>query len=432
MVLLIVDDSMLILKHAEGILKSSGLPVEIITCKSGEEALRIILERPIQIVLLDIIMPGISGIDILRHIKENPLTQSTEVLMFSSLSDKETLNTCFELGASDYITKPIDELEFLARVKSAIRNKDLEIEETSYLKEIEAQNVRLKDLNAKLNVAKGQLLQQEKMAGVGHLAAGVAHEINNPLGFVTSNLTTLKQYTQKYRELCVLVNRLLMHPMDPGKSPEVFEAADTLKKFIERADFEFINSDLDDLYKDTEDGLGRVSKIVKGLRNFSRIDNLEDISPYNLNEGIENTLIITRNELKYAARLELDLGEIPEITAIGGQINQVILNLLLNAIAAVKERYSPALGWIGIRTWYKDGKVYLAIKDNGIGIHEAHLNSIFDPFYTTKPVGEGTGLGLSISYDIVVNKHQGWIEAESTVGEGAEFLVSLPVDGVKR
>ncbi len=428
MKLLIVDDSLMILRHAEGILRRSGLPVEITTSQMGSDTVELIRKNGIQIVLLDIIMPGTSGIDILRLIKGDSGTKDTEVLMFSSLSDKETLTTCFELGASDYIAKPIDELEFLARVKSVIRKKNMEIEETAYLKEIESQNIRLKDLNAKLNDAKGQLLQQEKMASVGHLAAGVAHEINNPLGFVTSNITTLKQYTRKYRELSEQVMNFVSLPVEQGLDPAFIIPFKGLREYVRKADFDFINSDLEDLYKDTHDGLDRVSKIVKGLRNFSRIDNMDERSAYDLKEGIENTLVISRNELKYAASLELDLGEVPEIVAAGGQINQVILNILLNACAAVKSRFAPALGQIFIRTWAEGEHVCLSIKDNGIGIPQENLSSIFNPFFTTKPVGEGTGLGLSISYDIIVNKHHGSIEVQSTYGEGTEFKITLPVD----
>lgn len=433
MILLIVDDSRMFLKRAKDVLQESGIPVQLITAESGERALEMVRSQRVDIMLLDIIMPGIGGLDVLADLKGDPETRSIDVLMFSSLSDKKTLNHCFELGASDYITKPIDEYEFIARVKSAVKKRDLELEETAYLKEIESQNTRLRDLNARLNDVKGKLLQQEKMAGVGQLAAGVAHEINNPLGFVASNISTMEQYAGKYREFYRRITALLEVCAVSETQEQFVQDYDTLKSYAESAGIDYINSDLEDLFSDTNEGLSRVSRIVKGLRNFSRVDTLEDAGPYDLNEGIENTLIMTRNDLKYAARLELELGEVPEIMAVGGQINQVILNLITNAIWAVKNRYSPALGWIGIRTWRKDNMVYFAVKDNGSGIPQEVKSQIFNPFFTTKPVGEGTGLGLSISYDFIVNKHKGWIDVESQENEGTEFIVALPLaSGVER
>lgn len=396
------------------------MPLVIDVCHSGEEAIDYLKENETDIMLLDIIMPGINGIEILKQVKADKKLQFIEVLMFSSLDDKETLHDCFELGAVDYIAKPIDELEFLARIKSAIRKKTLEKSGLSYLREIESQNQSLMDLNLKLKTAQNQIIQQEKMASVGHLAAGIAHEINNPLGFITSNIITLKSYIDKYKKLFDLCKRI----SDEGPDSAGFEE---MIQYVNRQEFQFINEDFIDLFRDTQEGLDRVGAIVKGLRNFSRIDQLEEMSLYNLNEGLENTLIICRNELKYIAKVELELGSVPDIYALGGQINQVILNMLLNAGAAIKTKFGAEMGVIHVKTWFENDAVHLSIEDNGMGIDQAHINDIFNPFFTTKPVGEGTGLGLSISYDIIIVKHKGWIEVTSKEGEWTKFVITLPV-----
>lgn len=427
MKLVLVDDSMMILKHAEQILKRSGIPIDIVTCQSGPELLKICKDQDVDIVLLDIVMPKMDGIEVLKRIKQDPMLKMIDVLMFSSLSDKETLRDCFELGATDYIAKPIDELEFDARIKSAVRKKNLEKAGINYLNEIQEHNEELRAVNAQLQDAQNQLIQQEKLASVGHLAAGVAHEINNPLGFVTSNVATLRKYTGKYRLATELAISFVETTGMEELNPEARIPFRAMKDYLKKNDFEFINEDLEDLFKDTSEGLARVGKIVKGLRNFSRIDQINEMSAYNLNEGIENTLIISRNEIKYAAEVKLQIEEIPDICASGGQINQVILNLLLNAASAVKSKHEPNLGVILLHTWADSDSVHLMISDNGTGIPPEHLNTIFNPFFTTKPVGEGTGLGLSISYDIIVNKHHGMLNVESKLGEGSDFHISLPI-----
>lgn len=431
MKIVLVDDSKLILKHAEQIIINSGIFIDIITCEDGLKLLEICENEDIDIVLLDIVMPHMNGIEILKIIKQHPKFNKIDVLMFSSLSDKETLRDCFDWGASDYITKPINELEFNARIKSAVRKKMLENESAIQLKAIQNNNSELIAVNIMLQDAQNQLIQQEKLASVGHLAAGVAHEINNPLGFVSSNFTTLKKYTGKYQAVTQLTNNLIQALHLESLSDEELIALNELKAYLKNNNFQFINGDIEEIYKDTSEGLARVGKIVKGLRNFSRIDQVNEMSDYDLNEGIENTLIISRNEIKYAAEVKLNLKELPEIMASGGQINQVILNLLLNATSAIKSKHEPELGLISICTWADKEFVNLTIEDNGMGILPENLNTVFNPFFTTKPVGEGTGLGLSISYDIITNKHHGMISVESSYGDGTIFRIRLPIGRIE-
>lgn len=407
---LIVDDSRLNRIFASSLVEKNALDLKVFFAESGEEALEVIDKEDIDIVLLDIIMPGIGGIETLKHIVA--LDQSNiKVLMYSTISDGEALKQCFEMGAVDFIHKPIEELEFIARIKSVIRQKQLEDETYQYLKKIEAQQMIISDTNV-------QLMQQEKMAGIGQLAAGVAHEINNPLGFISSNMSVLKEYVKKF----FLLYNLFEAEITDDK------LIDEVKHLIEKEDFEFIFEDLEELFHETEIGLTRVTDIVKSLRNFSRIDTVESIEAYNLNDGLKDTLIIASNNIKYVANVEVNYGNFGTIEAIGNQVNQVLLNLVVNAADAIKSKEIDGMGLIEINTYLENDFAIVSVKDNGIGIDEEHKSSLFNPFFTTKPVGKGLGLGLSMSYDIIVNKHYGKIDVISEIGVGTEFKVYLPVE----
>lgn len=254
-----------------------------------------------------------------------------------------------------------------------------------------------------LAATQGKLLQSEKLAGIGQLAAGVAHEINNPVGFVKSNLSTLKDY-----------NRQLLALLDTGRKQPLTDDD------FARIDYDYLREDIPVLLAESQDGLGRVQKIVADLKDFSRIDHAE-MAAADLNAGIESTLNVVWNELKYKAEVVREFGELSPVTCIAAQINQVVMNLLVNAAHAIKTR-----GTITVRTAQVDDFVRIEVCDTGEGIAPEHLGRIFDPFFTTKPVGKGTGLGLSLSYDIVT-KHGGRIEVDSTVGSGTCFRVFLPL-----
>ncbi|PKM94656.1 MAG: hypothetical protein CVU84_09060 [Firmicutes bacterium HGW-Firmicutes-1] len=266
-------------------------------------------------------------------------------------------------------------------------------------------NLEANKLLNELQLTQGQLIQQEKLAGVGQLAAGVAHEINNPLGFVASNFETMKKYIETLTEL--LKDKL--------------QGDSTSKKIT------FMMQDIPELLKDTENGLDRITSIVKSLKNFSRIEQTDIQQPYDLNEGIRDSLTIINNEIKYCAVVQTDLGEIPDIIANGGQINQVLLNILVNCTQAIKSKYKEPLGCIRIITKCINDQVICMIEDNGPGIPEELREKIFAPFFTTKQVGQGTGLGLGIAYDIIVNKHKGRITATESELGGALFQICLPI-----
>ncbi len=205
-----------------------------------------------------------------------------------------------------------------------------------------------------------------------------------------------------------------------------------IKNFEKKNKMDFILEDLSELFHDTNIGLERVKNIVNALRSFSHIDQLNNFEEYDLNEGIRTTLLIAKSNLKHDINIREDLGNIPLIPAIGGEINQAILNIIMNAAQAIRMKGIDSGGIIEIRTYNDENYVYLEVKDNGIGIEEKNLNRIFEPFYTTKPIGEGTGLGLSITYDIIVKKHNGEILVESKYGEGAKFVIKLPIKRIEK
>ena len=261
-------------------------------------------------------------------------------------------------------------------------------------------------LNAQLEQANRQLLQSEKMAAIGQLAAGVAHEINNPVGYVYSNLQSLESYLTD-----------LFRLTDAVDSAASLEDLRSIKKNI---DYAFLRSDLQDLLTESREGIERVKTIISAMKDFSHIEE-EAFKPADLQRGIETTLNVVNNELKYKAEVIREFGEIPDVECIISQINQVVMNLLVNAAHAIDD-----FGRITVRTRHQQDTVVIEVEDTGKGISPDNLNRIFEPFYTTKPIGKGTGLGLSLSFNII-EKHSGRIEAESEVGKGSCFRITLPV-----
>ncbi|HOE44115.1 MAG TPA: bacteriohemerythrin [Rhodoferax sp.] len=279
---------------------------------------------------------------------------------------------------------------------------------------------RTQELSAALEqtkAAQAQLLQSEKMAAIGQLAAGVAHEINNPIGFVNSNLGTLKGYVHQLLSVIDAYEGL-----DSEVSP-LHPARQRIERAIADADLIFLRKDISDLLDESMSGLGRVKKIVQDLKDFSHVDQ-SDWQDVDLNVGLESTLNVIANEIKYKARVNKTFGLLPQLRCVPAQLNQVFMNLLINAAQAMEGKQE--MGRIDVATGADDDAVWVEIRDNGGGMPDDVRRRIFEPFYTTKPVGKGTGLGLSISYDIVTKKHGGRIEVESVTGAGSTFRVVLP------
>ncbi|WP_434031230.1 ATP-binding protein [[Pseudomonas] boreopolis] len=284
-----------------------------------------------------------------------------------------------------------------------------------YERELQQRHAELRQAYMRLNGAQDKLLQSEKMASIGQLAAGVAHEINNPIGYVHSNLGSLQEYLRSLFTLIEAYERALRAPDPKALIPEI----DDIRN---RADIDFITRDLPQLMAESREGIERVTRIVRDLKDFSYSDRSESWKLVDLHAGLESTINIIWNELKYKVTLERRYGELPLVECLPSELNQVYMNLLLNAGQAIAER-----GTITVATGKESNDhVWIEFKDSGSGIPADLQQRIFDPFFTTKPVGSGTGLGLSISYGII-NKHHGRIDVDSAPGQGATFRIVLPV-----
>ena len=283
-----------------------------------------------------------------------------------------------------------------------------------YERELQQRHAELRQAYLRLNGTQEKLLQSEKMASIGQLAAGVAHEINNPIGYVHSNLGSLQEYLRSLFTVIEAYERALRAPDPKALIPEIDDIRD-------RLDIDFISRDLPQLMAESREGIERVTRIVRDLKDFSYSGRDESWKLVDLHAGLESTINIIWNELKYKVTLERRYGELPMIECLPSELNQVYMNLLLNAGHAIADR-----GNIVVSTGVSGDEVWVEFKDDGAGISPELRQRIFDPFFTTKPVGSGTGLGLSISYGII-NKHHGRIDLDSTVGEGSCFRIVLPI-----
>jgi two-component system NtrC family sensor kinase len=274
-------------------------------------------------------------------------------------------------------------------------------------------NLELANLNQKLETAQSLMIQQEKLASIGHLAAGIAHEINNPLGFLKSNFETTMGIIKDFYSYVEKSHA-------DRENPNAFLEAEAY--FLGAFD------DLQDIFKESDDGFNRIIRIVRDMKSFSRTDQCGDLMDIDLNAEIESALAIAWNEIKYVAEVQKTLGAIPAVKGRSGEIGQVIINMLVNAAQAIASQQRNEKGKIEISTARIGSSIRIAIRDDGPGIPAELRSKIFDPFYTTKGPGEGTGLGLSISHEIIVNRYSGRLEVASEPGKGTAFIIALPVD----
>jgi signal transduction histidine kinase len=295
-----------------------------------------------------------------------------------------------------------------------IENTRLHLDQEKRIAMLSKMNDEIRSVNKRLEDAQNQLLQSEKMASIGQLAAGVAHEINNPVGYINSNLGTLEKYVQ---DIFSMLDAYEQAEPQLSAAPQVLEKIRALR---DKLDIAFLKEDLEALMKESQEGITRVKKIVQDLKDFSHVDEAE-WQWTNIHHGLDSTLNIVWNEIKYKAEVVKEYGTLPDVECLPSQLNQVFMNMLVNAAHAIEER-----GTITLRSGVQGGEVWLEFSDTGKGIPPENLNRIFDPFFTTKPVGKGTGLGLSLSYSII-QKHHGKIEVSSEVGKGTTFRIWLPI-----
>lgn len=410
-VVLIVDDNPTNLSILSTALSSAGLRFRVAV--DGEGALAQAERTLPDLILLDVQMPGIDGFETCRRLKANPATQAIPVIFTTALADSDSKAKGFALGAVDYIPKPFEQQEVLARVQVHLQLRHL----------TESLEQQVRERTAALQQAQVQLVQQEKLSTLGELIAGIAHEINNPINFIASNIAPLQESIASLIELVQLYQQEYPQPC-----PRLAQA-------IEELDLEFVLADTTKILNSITLGTERIKNLTVSLRTFSRSDQSTQMLA-DVHQGLESTLLILQHRLKGkgerpAINVIKHYGNLPEIHCYPGQLNQVFMNILANAIDALEEsmvqHHNAVAPQIQITTASEADWVVIRIADNGIGIPETIQPRLFEPLFTTKPIGKGTGLGLSIARQIVVEKHQGRLEVTSQPGEGAEFIVKLPL-----
>ena len=404
---LIIEDS----KADQDVFRRTLSAYDLTFAESGEEGLRRVDLEPFDLVLLDFQLPGINGDLVLTAIRSGPHGE-LPVIVISGVGNERLAVDLLKRGASDYITKSDLLTSRVAEaVQEALDRRAIEQAHRRGEEELRFRKDELERSFRQLQENQGRLIQSEKMAGMGQLVAGVAHEINNPLSYVTNNLAVLDRDVRQI----VAVMALYRAHLGEAIPPEIRSAEEAI-------DLDYTLTNIDRLFRSTRQGLQRVGEIVAGLRDFSRIDEAEfkQVDP---NEPVRSTLEMIRYQIRQKnIHLVVDMDPLPTVWCNPGRLNQVLLNLLVNAIQAVAESAT-----ITVRTQYlaDSDEFQYEVSDDGPGIPESIRGKIFDPFFTTKPQGVGTGLGLWIAYNIV-QEHRGKIEVATQTGKGTTFTVTLP------
>ena len=405
--IMVVDDELHVRTTICSVLEKHGHRVKAF--ENCNDALAAFLQNGFDLVLTDVKMPGMDGVELMGRIREHD--PDTPVILMTAYADLEIATNAVKKGAFDFIIKPLEFDYLLTAIAKGIRYRYLTLFEKDHARRLER---ALAEKSDELQQVHAQILLSEKMASIGLLAAGVAHEINNPLAFVGSNLGSLGKYLDRMTDFLARQTDLL----EACCSPELLSAHQLYRKTQK---IDFVIQDIRHLLEESLEGVGRIKRIVGSLKSFAHKDD-NVLTKAQLNELIESTLTVVWNEIKYVATLTKELGDIPPINCFPSQLNQVIMNLLVNAAHAIEQQ-----GTITVRTWQDGETVCFSVSDTGKGMPEEVRSKIFEPFFTTKGVGKGTGLGLSISYDIIM-KHKGAIAVESEVGRGTTFTVHLPIN----
>jgi len=404
--ILIVDDEEIV----RGLFAVSlGDRYECHRAADAQEALSMLTEREFALVISDVQMPGLSGVELLRKIvTEFP---DVAVIMVSGIDRPQRVIDMLRIGAFDYLLKPCDLDALQLCVERALERRTLLRNGKRYKRDLERRNTELAAQKAELERLQAQLVQSEKMASIGQLAGGVAHELNNPAGFIYSNMESLAQYTSDLNRLLAAYDR-----QAPSSGSEV----DAIKREIR---YESLLTELTSIVEDCQEGARRIRDIVLNLRTFSRLDEAE-LKRINIHAGIEATIrLLSQYFNSNHVTLKREYAELPLVECCAGQLNQVWMNLLTNAAQAIGD----GVGEVKIETALRNQTVIVRISDTGHGIAPEHLERIFDPFFTTKSIGEGTGLGLSISYGIIAG-HGGSLTVESGPGKRTTFTTLIPLE----
>ncbi|MBN3959324.1 response regulator [Nostoc sp. NMS8] len=414
--ILIVDDNPTNLSLLCEALNSEGFRFRVAV--DGESAIAQAERNQPELILLDVQMPGIDGFETCRRLKANPVTQNIPIIFTTALADTESKTKGFSLGAVDYIPKPFAQEEVIARVRVHLQLKQFN----------ESLEQQVSDRTRALQQAQVQLVQQEKLSTLGELIAGIGHEINNPVNFISSNIPPLQEYIAGVTKLLLLYEQEY-----PNPTAKIATA-------IEDLDLNFVLEDMVKILNSLKLGSERIQNLSNSLRNFCRSDSDKKISA-DLHQGLDSTLMILQHRLKANGdRPQIEViknyGVLPHINCYLGQMNQVFMNILANAVdalddAIIQGKISNLIPRIKITTEIDSEQlIIIRIADNGIGVPERLKKRLFEPLFTTKTVGKGTGLGLSIAYEIVVEKHNGVLEVNSQPGGGTEFIIKMPDDSI--
>jgi len=422
---LIVDDNEKNIQVLGNLLKSSNYRIAIAV--TGQQALDYVKKTAPDLILLDIMMPELDGIEVCRRLKKSDSTSEIPILFITALTDSESKINAFDVGGDDYITKPFSRQEVLARVKVFLERKQAKANLLESREQLKEMNLNLERTVTKrterIRKMQSQMVLQDKMASIGQLAAGISHELNNPINFVYTNFITLQDNVSDLTDILADYRHSYQKAQLSEKGQLELDRLQAREKEIR---LNFVLQDLDSLFSESKNGFERINFIIKSILNFSRVEKEEEFSDFDLNQAIKDTLVIARNEYKYSCNVKTEFGNIQPVPCIPQLINEVLLNIIVNASQSIKELQRKEPGNITIRTFTENNRTCCDIEDDGPGIPESIQDKIFEPFFTTKEVGKGTGLGLSISYDIIVEKHHGNMEVLKSGPTGTTFRICIP------
>ncbi|MEL7050978.1 MAG: response regulator [Cyanobacteria bacterium J06555_13] len=412
---LIVDDTPTNISVLAQTLRQAGLPIRV--ANDGLSALKQIQREPPALILLDVQMPGIDGFETCRRLKADESTRHIPIIFMTALTDKASRVEGLMMGAVDYIAKPFEQEEILARVRVHMELKQLN----------DQLSAKVEEKTQSLEETRSQLIEQEKLAALGQLMAGVAHEINNPMSCIANNIEPAREYVKDLSTLIRLYQQQQQSVLSPGLSKQSLSAQ--IEELWEECDIEFVLEDLPNLLNSMKLSIGRIKALSRSLRNFSRSESTAKV-PVDIHSSLDSTLIILGHRLKSVnARAKVNItkryGQLPPVQGYPSSLNQVFMNILANALDALENTAQPG---ITIQTeLVGSDQVKIEIADNGPGIPPEAKAHLFEPLFTTKPLDKGTGLGLSISHEIVVDRHNGQLSCLSALGEGCCFVIVLPV-----
>lgn len=420
--ILLVDDNPTNLKVLFEAIQGYGWKALMAT--DGESAIEQAEYAKPDLILLDVMMPGIDGFETCHRLKANPVTENIPVIFMTALADTTDKVRGLEIGAVDYITKPFQKEEVIARLKLHLK---LSLLTRNLEQQVKQRTAELSQSVGQLQQTQLQLVQSEKMSTLGQLVAGIGHEINNPIGFIAGSCLNIEDYINDIFSLVELQQEKLSDCED-----------EEIEELIEEIDLEYLKEDLPKLLNSMRQGINRLKDISLSLRTFARTDIAHQVE-YQIHEGINSTLMLLKHRLKdIGERPKIEIiknySDLPPITCYPGQLNQVFMNIVANAIDAFDDLHLannstanlPYCITITTSVDTTQNSVSICIEDNALGMNPEVQARIFEQSFTTKPVGKGTGLGLAISHQIIVDKHNGKIDCLSTPGKGTKFIIVLP------